>query len=297
MDAYSRARYSGGKPSIDAGERSQTIMAGTASPERGARAAGSKPNLYEVIRDQLIGEIESGRYPAGSLLPSVRELTAQKAISTTTARKALAEVVSAGYARSEGTRGHVSVGPRTQDSLSASDEPREAPDSVSGTLVIRPAVVIPSGGNAGPETSRTTVDVRTEPASDAAALALSLEDSSTPVIVRRRLTLDEHGTPIELRTSHLVRAFAEGTSLAAQEQINGTWRDALLSAHGGPLAEASSHVTARHPVDAEAAMLGLRPTACVLVRTETTRKQDGSPVDYTVTVWPGESTRLELSDD
>jgi DNA-binding transcriptional regulator YhcF (GntR family) len=67
--------------------------------------------LYEIIRDQLIDDITSGRaYPAGALLPSVREITVRWTVSTTTARKVLAELVSAGYARAEGTRGHVSTG-------------------------------------------------------------------------------------------------------------------------------------------------------------------------------------------
>jgi DNA-binding transcriptional MocR family regulator len=76
-----------------------------------ADQAGDKP-LYEAIRDQLIAEIRSGRrYPAGALLPSVREIMAQWSVSTTTARRVLAELVSAGYARSEGPRGHISNGP------------------------------------------------------------------------------------------------------------------------------------------------------------------------------------------
>ncbi len=76
-----------------------------------AGTADDRP-LYEVIRDQLIEEIRSGRrYPAGALLPSVREMTVKWQVSTTTARHVLAELVSAGYARSEGPRGHISNGP------------------------------------------------------------------------------------------------------------------------------------------------------------------------------------------
>ncbi|HEU5159533.1 MAG TPA: GntR family transcriptional regulator [Streptosporangiaceae bacterium] len=80
--------------------------------------------LYEIIRDQLIDDITSGRaYPPGALLPSVREITVKWTVSTTTARKVLSELVNAGYARAEGTRGHVSTGPRghpTSDSTNRS---------------------------------------------------------------------------------------------------------------------------------------------------------------------------------
>ncbi|WP_433475007.1 GntR family transcriptional regulator [Spirillospora sp. CA-142024] len=273
-------------------------MAGTTSLPAGARAGGSKPNLYEVIRDQLIGEIESGRYPSGALLPSVRELTAKMAISTTTARKALAEVVAAGYARPEGTRGHVSTGSRAQHTAEDARQPTEdaAGDRPAG-LIIRPSVTIASDGFAGSETDRTTIDVRSEPAPAEVAIALDLNDATSPVVVRRRLTTDEHGTPVELRASYLDHDFAQGTALAEPEPITGSWVDALASADGKSLGAAQRHVSARHPTDTESAMLGLRPTACVLVRTETTQDQSGRPIDHTVTVWPAESTRLNLGSE
>lgn len=270
-------------------------MAGTTSPDGGPRATGSKPNLYEVIRDQLIGEIESGRYPAGALLPSVRELTAQMAISTTTARKALAEVVGAGYARSEGTRGHVSSGARPQTPTEDVDEPSETTyKDTSGTLIVRPSMVIPAGGNANPETERTTVDVRREPGPADVALALQLQESTEPLVVRRRLTTDAHGMPLELRTSYLISDFAQDTSLASPEPIEGSWAAALTAADGETLGAVKSQVTARHPTDAEAAILRLRPAACALVRTKTTYDRNDRPIDHTITVWPGENTRLDL---
>ncbi|MFG2085431.1 GntR family transcriptional regulator [Spirillospora sp. NPDC048824] len=274
-------------------------MAGTASPSAGARAGGSKPNLYEVIRDQLIGEIESGRYPSGALLPSVRELTARMAISTTTARKALAEVVAAGYARPEGTRGHVSAGPRAQQVDEETPQPTEAPAAARPSgLAIRTPVTVTSDGYAESETEHTTLDVRSEPVPPAVALALGIDEPTAPVVVRRRLVADEHGMPTELRTSYLEPGFAQATPLAEPEQVRGSWGDALLASAGGKsLGTTQRHVSARHPSDSESAMLGLKPTACVLTRTETTHDQSGRPIDHTVTVWPAESTRLNLSDE
>jgi DNA-binding transcriptional regulator YhcF (GntR family) len=75
-----------------------------------AAATEDRP-LYEVIRDQIIDDIGPSRpYPAGALLPSVREIMARWNVSTTTARRVLAELVSLGYARSQGPRGHISTG-------------------------------------------------------------------------------------------------------------------------------------------------------------------------------------------
>ena len=65
--------------------------------------------IVASIRDQLASEITAG-YPAGALLPSIREIMERWEVSTTTARKALDELAAAGYARKEGTRGHISTG-------------------------------------------------------------------------------------------------------------------------------------------------------------------------------------------
>ena len=68
--------------------------------------------MYASIRDQLVSEIAAGVYPAGALLPSIREIMERWEVSTTTARKVLDELAAAGYARKEGTRGaHLDRGP------------------------------------------------------------------------------------------------------------------------------------------------------------------------------------------
>ena len=66
--------------------------------------------MYASIRDQLASEITAGVYPAGALLPSIREIMERWEVSTTTARKVLDELAAAGYARKEGTRGAISTG-------------------------------------------------------------------------------------------------------------------------------------------------------------------------------------------
>lgn len=78
-------------------------------------------HLYEQLRDQIIEEIRRGTYPRGSLLPSVRELVAQ-GVSTTTARRVLAELAGLGYAEARGTRGYVSAGPPPEDTVVPASE-------------------------------------------------------------------------------------------------------------------------------------------------------------------------------
>ncbi|WP_329251790.1 GntR family transcriptional regulator [Actinoallomurus sp. NBC_01490] len=280
-------------------------MAGATSPSGDESTTGAKkePSLWETVRDQLIAEIESGAYPAGALLPSVRELTAKLTVSTTTARKALAELVSAGYARSEGTRGHVSEGPnagRVDVPPAALDVgPRAGTHAVSGTVIVRTAVRIPVDGAVPGQPPG--IDVRSEAAPAEVALALRLPDPTVPLIVRRRLTVDAHGVPSQLRVSYIAPAFVEGTRLAEPDLIEESWQSALAHARELDVKVIESYVTARHPNDAEAAMLGLTPTSCVLVRVDVTQAtgpldgQEGTrPIDYTITVWPADNTRLDL---
>ena len=80
----------------------------------GDTAQTTTTRMYASIRDQLASEITAGVYPAGALLPSIREIMERWEVSTTTARKVLDELAAAGYARKEGTRGaHLHRGPAT----------------------------------------------------------------------------------------------------------------------------------------------------------------------------------------
>jgi DNA-binding GntR family transcriptional regulator len=67
---------------------------------------------------------------------------------------------------------------------------------------------------------------------------------------------------------------------------------ALTTYLGKQVRLASSQVTARHPNHEEAAALALPSDAAVLVREDIYEDRRGSPVDFTRTVWPGDTTRL-----
>ena len=115
------------------------------------------------------------------------------------------------------------------------------------------------------------------------------------MIVRRRLLSAADGTPVELRVSYLPTELAEGTPIAQAQAIPEAWPAALATYLGRQVRLASSHVTARHPNQEEAAALALASDAAVLVREDIHEDQHGIPVDYTRTVWPGDSTRLVIS--
>jgi DNA-binding GntR family transcriptional regulator len=265
--------------------------------------AGTPPTtatrIYASIRDQLASEITAGVYPAGALLPSIREIMERWEVSTTTARKVLDELAAAGFARKEGTRGHISTGgPQAAPAPSTGGQGRKAPPpaAIPGRLTVRPVHTIPAKGNIGPDTDDGlgALDVRAERPPADAAMALGITDPSRQVIVRRRLVTAPDGTPVQFRISYLPAELAEGTPIAQPQAIPDAWPAALTTYLGKQVRLASSHVTARHPSQEEAAALALASDAAVLVREDIHHDRRGNPVDYTRTIWPGDTTRLVI---
>src|SRR5215468_979683 len=105
--------------------------------------------MYASIRDQLASEITAGVYPAGALLPSIREIMERWEVSTTTARRVLDELAASGFARKEGTRGHISTGgTQATPASSAGEQTRKSPPpaGVHGRLTVWPVHTIPAHG-------------------------------------------------------------------------------------------------------------------------------------------------------
>ena len=169
----------------------------------GDTAQTTTTRMYASIRDQLAGEITAGVYPAGALLPSIREIMERWDVSTTTARKVLDELATAGYARKEGTRGAISTGgPQPAPAPSAGEPARKAPPraAVPGRLTVWPVHTIPAHGSVGPDTDNgiAALDVRAEQPPADAGVALGITDLSRQVIVRRRLNSSsgQHPRPV-----------------------------------------------------------------------------------------------------
>jgi DNA-binding GntR family transcriptional regulator len=261
--------------------------------------AGTPPTsatrMYASIRDQLASEITAGVYPAGALLPSIREIMQRWEVSTTTARRVLDELAAAGFARKEGTRGHISTG-GASPAPPVGEYARKAPPpiAVPGRLTVRSVHTIPASGSITPDTDGglAALDVRAERPPADAALALGVADPTRPVIVRRRLLAAPDETPVQFRVSYLPAELAERTPIAQPQAIPEAWPAALTTYLGRQVRLANSHITARHPTHEEAAALALASDAAVLVREDIYQDRRGSPVDFTRTVWPGDATRL-----
>ena len=66
--------------------------------------SGSLP-VYQQIMSQLQGAVLAGSYPAGSRIPSVRELAAEAKVNPNTMQRALTELEHEGLLESHGTMG------------------------------------------------------------------------------------------------------------------------------------------------------------------------------------------------
>ena len=253
--------------------------------------------MYASIRDQLASEITAGVYPAGALLPSIREIMQRWDVSTTTARRVLDELAASGFARKEGTRGHISTG-GAPPAPPVGGYARKAPPpiAVPGRLTVRSVHTIPASGSITPDTDGgiAALDVRAEQPPADAALALGIPDPTRPVIVRRRLLAAADETPVQFRVSYLPAELAQSTPIAQPHPIPDAWPTALTTYLGRQVRLASSHVTARHPTPEEAAALALASDTAVLVREDLYQDRRGNPVDFTRTVWPGDATRLVI---
>jgi GntR family transcriptional regulator len=125
-------------------------------------------------------------------------------------------------------------------------------------------------------------------------MALGITDPSRRVLVRRRLVAAPDDTPVQFRVSYLPAELAEGTPIAQSQAISDAWPAALATYLGTQVCLASSQVTARHPNSEEAAALALASDAAVLVREDIYHDRRGSAIDFTRTVWPGNTTRLVI---
>lgn len=253
-------------------------------------AATSSDYAYNRIRDELRTAITDGVYVPGALLPSVREIMTRWGVSTTTARRALSELVQGGYARAEGRRGHVCVGDPDHIPTEAEARATGSPSGTGGRVVIRTRQLI-TADTAAVDAHVSAVDVRREvPPPD---VALALQASPTePMLVRRRVFVDPAGTPVLFRTSYIPEPLADGTPLATPDVLDSPWPHALVACAGGNPHTSATETTARHPTDVEAAALDLRADSAVLVRDDITYDAGSTPLDFTRNVWPGDSTRL-----
>jgi GntR family transcriptional regulator len=146
----------------------------------------------------------------------------------------------------------------------------------------RYAEVMQPGGTLGPwqtacqragvNGDMVMVDVGTEPAPTDVAAIFGLDEGAEVVRRDRHATIEED--PVQLHTAWYPADVAAGTPLAESGRVEGGVYGALVAAGRTP-ATADEQISARPATAEEAAELGLREMANVLVLDRTTRDRDG----------------------
>lgn len=229
---------------------------------------------YRQIADQLRNAIDRGELGPGDKLPSEAELMAHYAVARMTARQAIQELRSEGRVVAEQGRG-VFVRLPTPVRRVASDRfarrHREAGR----------AAFLAEAEKAGMTPQVDEVRVSRKPAPEPVRQRLKLVDDEEVIVRSRRYLAD--GLPIELATSFIPVALAEGTSIVEQDTGPGGIY-ARLEETGHQLARFVEEVSARMPTADERRRLQLGSGTPVLTVLRTAYSSDGRGVEVCDTV-------------
>jgi DNA-binding GntR family transcriptional regulator len=232
------------------------------------------PPKYAQIIAELQARMESGEYPAGSLLPSEHQLSAEFGTARPTVVRALRELRQSGWIDTQQGKGSFVRGRPALAQASAQrrgqaeldrDESREAGELVSVGAVPAPArIAVLLGVSPGAET-----------------------------LSRRRLVTGDNGEPSELLTWWLAPGLAGQTGLGGSEPVRGGVRSLLARSAGIRIDHVIERVAARRPDAHEAKLLGISKTAPVLALYVSARDASGEPVLALDIAMPGDLHELE----
>lgn len=244
------------------------------------------PPLYAQIAEHLRGKIRTGELQPGDLMPTERDLAAERGISRSTAVRALETLVSEGLVSAgQGRAGrrvrdlrvmriHASLSERLDRRLGAGTDAWVTDTTESGRL------------------PGQTVDVGVVSASPEIARLLDV-DGGESVAVRRRLrTVD--GDPSNTSDTYYPMSIAKEIPEILDPRDVQPGVIALMAERGYKLTRFSDELRFRPPTPEEAQILriGQGTSVCVQWRTGYVNEQ---AVHLTRTVWPGDTIALVYS--
>jgi GntR family transcriptional regulator len=242
----------------------------------GGPAGGGAP-LYAKIADELRGQITSGYYGPGALLPSRNELAAAYGVSTITASSALAVLSHEGYARAHRGRGHIVR--RKRPRLTVPARLYDPAAAAAGTVLDPSALALQHA-----EVYREAVPDN---------IALPLECGGEHAWVRRAVhTATADGQCVQIHVSWL-----PGLPDGAGDALRGldpalAWPQAVQRVTGRTVASVAQHTRARGANPFEAGCFGLTSGTAVLVSHLTTCDPAGRPVEHSRYAWPTDAVRM-----
>jgi len=240
--------------------------------------------IYKQIADQLRSAIQSGEYPPGAALPSEAALSGTFAVTRMTVRQALDVLKSEGLVRSEHGRGVFVREPPQVKSFRQSrnrftQEFREAGRGAYDVEMRR----------LGLEPSVELTELGQVPAPADAAARLGVEEGH-PVLIRRR-RMYANGEPMQLATSYVPWALAEGTQMVEPDTGPGGIYSRLAEAGHAPVRFVEEVATRMASVD-EARFLGYPAPQPVFHLVRTAFDADSRPVEISEQIMAGDRWRL-----
>jgi GntR family transcriptional regulator len=229
---------------------------------------------YAQVVAEIKRRIETGSYPAGTLLPSEYQLVVEFGISQPTVVRALGALRHDGWIETQQGKGNFVL----------------SHPVLAWTARTRPAygvLELPEAQLAG-----ELVQAGVKLATPHVTALLGLKPGARAFVRQRLLT--EDGEPVELASAWLPLELTAGTDLASPDPLNESIRHHLSARKKIRLAHAVEQITARHPAGEEAVLLRLAPDAPVLSVIVTAYDAAARPIQVSDLVLPGQ--RHELRD-
>ncbi|MCR4391446.1 MAG: GntR family transcriptional regulator [Candidatus Acetothermia bacterium] len=225
--------------------------------------------LYYQCKEIFRSWITAGEFDSGGRFPSESELQKQFAVSRMTIRRALAELVHEGFLVREQGRGSFVVKSRVQDQLGR---------LTSFTEDMR---------SRGLSTSSKVLEFKVVKDAEAAQRMGVSPDEDLVNLQRVRLVEDE---PIAFQNAFIRHRFCPG--LVERGLLEGSLYRALEEVYGLRLGRAVQTLAAKPADQYEAELLEIVPSQPVLVLERTTYLQNGAPIEYVRSVYPGDRYRF-----
>jgi GntR family transcriptional regulator len=228
---------------------------------------------HERLRAAIMTRIAEGDWQPGTRILSERELCASFAVSRTTTRRVIGDLVHQGLLKSVPGKGTFVAAPQMRQELQAltgftEDMRRRGLDLVTRVLVFR-----------------------TRPATKREAKALDLRGGDPVQVLRRlRLTGDK---PLAIQEAVLPAAFCPGLDAFDFEKIS-LYR-VLRENYGLKLSHGTTGLSAGLAMDAELEELKLKRPAAVLRSVQTTLLDDGRPIEFCTSSFTSDDFELTTS--
>ena len=228
--------------------------------------------LYETIRKDLLSKILDGTYPEGQAIPSELELAQMYGVSRPTVRQALKLLSDEGYLEKRRRRGTVVTRPKVDQSFTMTISSFEDAMRLVGRM---------------PKTN--VLVFRSEGASEEVARALTLERGAQVYrLVRLRYADDVPNVFVESYVP------CDPYPELANYDFNAMSLYAAMEECGRPVVSAHRRLEAIKADSASAALLDVEQGDPLLLFHTVARDAGGTPVEYSIATYRGESNRFEF---